>query len=76
MLGVLPGAPPPPPDAITVEGTVAEVLYHGAMKRIELTTATGRLVAAVPSATGAPLGQGDAVRVAFPRSALHLMDGG
>jgi hypothetical protein len=73
---VLPGGPPPPADAITVEGTVAEVLYHGAMKRIELTTATGRLVAAVPSAAGAPLSQGDAVRVAFPRSALHLMDGG
>jgi putative spermidine/putrescine transport system ATP-binding protein len=75
-IAVLTGGAPPPADAITVDGTVAEVLYHGAMKRIELTTATGRLVAAVPSAAGAPLGQGDAVRVAFPRSALHLMDGG
>jgi putative spermidine/putrescine transport system ATP-binding protein len=75
-IAILAGGAAPPEDAILVEGTVAEVLYHGAMKRIELATAAGRLVAAVPSASGAPLNQGDAVRVAFPCAALHLMDGG
>ncbi len=34
-----------PADAIVVEGTVGEVLYHGAMRRIEVNTAAGPLVA-------------------------------
>jgi putative spermidine/putrescine transport system ATP-binding protein len=72
-IAVLEGAAPA--DAIVVEGTVGEVLYHGAMKRIELDTAAGRLVAAVPSATAGDAGPGASVRIAFPRSALHLMDG-
>jgi putative spermidine/putrescine transport system ATP-binding protein len=74
-IAILAGGAAPPEGTILVEGTVAEVLYHGAMKRIELATAAGRLVAAVPSAAGAPLNQGDTVRAAFPRAALHLMEG-
>jgi putative spermidine/putrescine transport system ATP-binding protein len=62
-------------DAIVVEGTVSEVLYHGAVKRIELDTAAGHIVAAVPSASATDAGPGAHVRLAFPRSALHLMDG-
>ncbi len=62
-------------DAIVVEGTVGEVLYHGAVKRIELETAAGHLIAAVPSTTAAGAAPGANVRLAFPRTALHLMDG-
>jgi putative spermidine/putrescine transport system ATP-binding protein len=64
----------PPADAVTVEGRITEVLYHGAVRRIELATASGRLVAAVPATTGGDAAAGGNVRLAFPRSALHLMD--
>ncbi len=63
-----------PADAIVVEGTISEVLYHGAVKRIELDTTTGHLVAAVASASAGEAGPGSKVRLAFPRTALHLMD--
>jgi putative spermidine/putrescine transport system ATP-binding protein len=66
----------PAADAVVVEGTVGEVLYHGAMKRIEAITAGGRMVAAVPSAAGRPTREGEPIRLTFPRRALHLMDGG
>jgi putative spermidine/putrescine transport system ATP-binding protein len=59
--------------AIVVDGTIAEVLYHGAVKRVELDTAAGRLVAAVPAA-GPATGEGARVRLAFPRDALHLLE--
>jgi putative spermidine/putrescine transport system ATP-binding protein len=64
----------PPPAAIVIEGSVDEVLYHGAVKRIEVMTTTGRLVAAVPSTGGVSISSGDRVRLAFARDALHVMD--
>ena len=64
-----------PAGAVVVEGTIDEVLYQGAVKRIELTTAHGRLIAAVPSHSGGKAGEGAKVRLAFARDALHLMDG-
>ncbi len=64
-----------PEGAVVINGTVGEVLYHGAVKRIELDTSRGRLVAAVPSTTAAHANPGTDVRLAFARSALHLMDG-
>ncbi|MEJ0096843.1 MAG: TOBE domain-containing protein [Bauldia sp.] len=53
---------------------MAEVLYHGASKRIEVATPAGRLVAAVAS-QGGPAATGESVRLVFARDALHLMDG-
>jgi putative spermidine/putrescine transport system ATP-binding protein len=63
-----------PSDAITVAGTVDEVLYHGATRRVELNSDIGRLTAAIPTAGAAPIYEGQAVYAAFPRAALHLMD--
>jgi putative spermidine/putrescine transport system ATP-binding protein len=64
-----------PEGAVVINGTVSEVLYHGAVKRIELDTSRGHLVAAVPSTTAAHANPGTDVRLAFAKSALHLMDG-
>ena len=36
-------------DAITVDGKVGEVLYQGAMRRVEIVTANGSLTLAVPA---------------------------
>jgi putative spermidine/putrescine transport system ATP-binding protein len=61
-------------DLIVVEGSVAQVLYHGAMNRIELTTAeAGRLFLAIPS-TITPPSQGTAARACFSRDSLHFME--
>jgi putative spermidine/putrescine transport system ATP-binding protein len=62
-----------PAGSIVIAGTVSEVLYHGATKRIEIATDAGRLVAAVPAREG-PVAAGGSVRLAFARDALHLMD--
>src|SRR5262249_14428504 len=61
-------------DVGTVDGAVAQVLYQGAMKRVEVVTADGTLTAAVPAAASRPLAIGEGIRIGFPRSALHLMD--
>ena len=61
-------------DLIAVEGRVAQVLYHGAMNCIELTTAeAGRLFLAIPS-TITPPSQGTVARVCFSRDSLHFME--
>jgi putative spermidine/putrescine transport system ATP-binding protein len=73
-IAVLADGAPTPADAVVVAGTVNEVLYHGATKRIEVATDAGQLVAAVPAREG-PAAAGAHVRLAFPRDALHLMDG-
>jgi putative spermidine/putrescine transport system ATP-binding protein len=65
----------PADGAIVIDGKVGEVLYHGATKRIELETAAGHIVAAVPSTSAIEATPGASVRASFPRSALHLMDG-
>jgi putative spermidine/putrescine transport system ATP-binding protein len=62
------------PDLITVDGTVGQLLYQGAVKRVDIVTARGVLAAAVPASAGPPLAIGDRVRAAFARSALHLLD--
>jgi putative spermidine/putrescine transport system ATP-binding protein len=65
---------PPRSDLIVVEGRVAQVLYHGAVSRIELITAeAGRLFLAIPS-TIAPPAQGAAARVSFSQDSLHFME--
>ncbi|MBN9010152.1 MAG: ABC transporter ATP-binding protein, partial [Rhizobiales bacterium] len=62
-----------PGDRITVPATVTEVLYHGAMRRVEMRADFGPLVASIPAA-GAAIGEGIAVRASFAREALHLME--
>ena len=65
----------PADDAIVADGTVTQTLYQGAVKRIEIVTpGDGRLVASVPASLSATPAPGSAVRVAFPRSALHFME--
>ncbi len=60
---------------IVVEGKVAQTLYQGSVKRIELRLANGtRLTAAVPASLNSTPVEGSTVRAAFPRSALHLME--
>ncbi len=60
---------------IVADGTVTQTLYQGAVKRIEIATAGGgRLIASVPASLSATPAPGTAVRVAFPRAALHLME--
>jgi len=73
-IGVLADDAAAPDNAVVVAGTVSEVLYHGATKRIEVATPAGQLVAAL-SAQGGPTRPGESVRLAFARDALHLMDG-
>ena len=72
---LLPDGAAPPDGAIVVEGTVEQLLYQGAVRRIELAMANGgHLVIAVPAGAAVPPVQGDRARAAFPRSALHLME--
>jgi hypothetical protein len=54
---------------------VTQVLYQGAVKRVELAMANGgRLVAAVSAKASVSPAQGSRARAAFPRTALHLME--
>jgi putative spermidine/putrescine transport system ATP-binding protein len=65
----------PPEDAIVIEGSVAQSLYQGAMKRIDLALENGgRLVMAVPANAPLTHEQGARVRACFPRGALHLLE--
>jgi putative spermidine/putrescine transport system ATP-binding protein len=64
-----------PSNALTLDGRVAQVLYHGAVNRIEIVAADGRrLLLVVPAASGPPPRQGDVVRAFFDRRSLHFME--
>jgi putative spermidine/putrescine transport system ATP-binding protein len=64
----------PSADFIVLDGRVVQVLYHGAVSRIEVITAeAGRLFLTISSATASPQ-QGGAARVSFLRKSLHLME--
>ncbi|MDQ0391232.1 ABC transporter ATP-binding protein [Labrys monachus] len=66
----------PAADAITLTGTVAQVLYHGAVNRVEIATeGGGRLLATVAAAFAAADASGAPVRASFSRRALHVMEG-
>jgi putative spermidine/putrescine transport system ATP-binding protein len=73
-IALLMGDEAPPEGKIAIEGTVAQVLYQGPVKRIELSTASGPLVLAVPAATSPRASEGTRVRAVFSRDALHVMD--
>jgi len=63
-------------DGVVVPGTVTQVLYHGAVNRVEVTTGQGgRLLASVSASSPVRLAQGASVSVRFSRDALHLMEG-
>jgi putative spermidine/putrescine transport system ATP-binding protein len=65
---------PAPADFIVLDGRVAQVLYHGAVSRIELVTAeAGPLFLTIPS-TVPPPPQGKAARVSFSRDSVHFME--
>jgi putative spermidine/putrescine transport system ATP-binding protein len=62
--------------AIIVPGTITQVLYHGAINRVEVTTQEGgRLLAAVPASSALLPVQGAAALVSFSRDALQVMEG-
>jgi putative spermidine/putrescine transport system ATP-binding protein len=64
-----------PQSAIAVDGRVDEVLFHGAVYRVEMVAAdAGRLVVSLPASAGEPPPEGARVRAAFSRDALHLME--
>jgi putative spermidine/putrescine transport system ATP-binding protein len=63
-------------EDVVVPGTITQVLYHGAVNRVEVATeGGGRLLAAVPASSHLGPAQGASVRVSFPRDALHVMEG-
>jgi putative spermidine/putrescine transport system ATP-binding protein len=65
---------PAPADFIVLDGRVAQVLYHGAVSRIELVTPeAGPLFLTIPS-TVPPPPQGKAARVSFSRDSVHFME--
>jgi putative spermidine/putrescine transport system ATP-binding protein len=74
-IALLADGPAAPEGAIAIEGRVAEVLFHGANYRVQLTVGESRrLVVSVPTSAGEPPCEGARVRAAFVRDALHLME--
>jgi putative spermidine/putrescine transport system ATP-binding protein len=63
----------PPAGWLSIEGTVADVQYQGAIRRVHA-HAAGTPVTAAISAAGAGLGAGAAVTLAFAPTALHRME--
>jgi putative spermidine/putrescine transport system ATP-binding protein len=61
-----------PEGSLGVEGTVTGSHYLGAVTRITVETAAGRLTAAVPAANGFTTGQ--RLRLSWPREAMHVME--
>ncbi|MGJ4859160.1 ABC transporter ATP-binding protein [Labrys sp. La1] len=76
-IGLLVDGTSPAADTITITGTITQILYHGAVNRVELAAETGgRLIAAIPaSATAGMPAQGATVRLNFSAQALHVMEG-
>ncbi len=62
-----------PEGALLLEGTVSDTLYQGPVRRIDLATPIGRLVAAAPATAASPRA-GDSLRIAIPQTALHAME--
>jgi putative spermidine/putrescine transport system ATP-binding protein len=61
-----------PKGYLGVEGTVASSHYQGAVTRLAVETAAGRLTATVPALNGFATGQ--PVRLSWPREAMHAME--
>jgi ABC-type Fe3+/spermidine/putrescine transport system ATPase subunit len=69
-----PGAKPGAGESYA-DGTVTTVHYQGAVTRLTADCAGTEIVAAVP-AGGARFAEGEAVRLIWAKSAMHLMDAG
>jgi len=64
-----------PDGALVIEGVVEEVLFHGAVYRVEVIAGdAGRLVLSVPAVGTEPPSVGASIRAAFARDSLHLME--
>ena len=63
---------PWPEGSLGVEGTVSGSHYLGAVTRLTVETAAGRLTAAVPALNGFTPGQ--RLRLSWPREAMHVME--
>jgi putative spermidine/putrescine transport system ATP-binding protein len=61
-----------PEGAVGVDGTVTGAHYLGAVSRLTVETAAGRLTAAVAALNGFAPGQ--PVRLTWPREAMHVME--
>jgi putative spermidine/putrescine transport system ATP-binding protein len=70
---LLPAGADPPPGHRHAAGTVAAVLYQGAVRRVQVDVAGGSLNAVVGSG-GGPLSPGAPVTIAFDAAALHRME--
>jgi len=64
-----------PDGALVIEGRVEEVLFHGAVYRVEVAAGdAGRLVLSVPAVGAESPAVGAPIRAAFARDSLHLME--
>jgi putative spermidine/putrescine transport system ATP-binding protein len=63
----------PQPDSLGASGTIANIQYQGAIRRVEVRIGATALHAAVPAAADG-LAPGKAVRLVFAKDALHRMD--
>jgi putative spermidine/putrescine transport system ATP-binding protein len=72
-IAIVDASAPATPDRRSIAGTVATVLYQGAVRRVQVEAGGFVLNAVVPSG-GVELAPGAAVRAEFPEDALHPMD--
>jgi putative spermidine/putrescine transport system ATP-binding protein len=74
-IGLLAAGAGCPAGSLMIEGSVAQVLYHGAVNLLEIIAGGAhRLVLAVPAGRAPPPEHGALVRAAFSQDALHFMD--
>jgi putative spermidine/putrescine transport system ATP-binding protein len=66
------GSLPPPETHATTEAVVQSFHYQGAVMRLILDVGGNRLTAAIP-ADGRRFAEGERLRMAWPRSAMHAM---
>jgi len=73
-IGVFPPGALVPAVHAGADGVVTAITYQGPATRIGVAADGLRLTAAVPAGS-APFKQGDSVRLIWPKSAMHVMDG-
>jgi ABC-type Fe3+/spermidine/putrescine transport system ATPase subunit len=60
-------------DVNRIEGTITLKTFHGPLTRVEVSAATQRWLALLPSSLAASLAVGDSVVLALPASACHVI---
>jgi len=73
-IAVLPPGAAAPAEGVAVEGRVTSLQYHGASRRLAAEVQGIPLLASLSSAGGPLPRSGEAVRLAWPRAALHAME--